>query len=159
MRFCHVKDSYIEFLRKYDERVPINKNESRMYIGVVLEVDDHKYYAPLSSPKQKHLKMKNTHDFRKIKGGKLGAINFNNMIPITEQAIINFDLLDIEDAKYQLLLKTQIIEIRHDAGNIKTVAEKLRSMIINNTCSEKLQQRCCDFKLLESVYMNYKEWE
>lgn len=43
-----------------------------------------KYFAPLSSPKQKHLKMKNDIDFYKLSNGKLGAINFNNMIPVPD---------------------------------------------------------------------------
>ena len=35
----------------------------RPYIGVLFEVDNSKYFAPLSSPKPKHLKLKTKLDF------------------------------------------------------------------------------------------------
>lgn len=35
--------------------------------------------------------MRNRKDFRKIDGGRLGAINFNNMIPVYDCALIDFD--------------------------------------------------------------------
>lgn len=41
------------------------------------------YFAPLSSPKPKHLKLKSKLDFLKIDNGKLGAIN--NMLPVTKK--------------------------------------------------------------------------
>ena len=88
MKFYHIKDTYIDFLRKYDEKVPENKNESRPYVGIVLTIGDIEYYAPFSSPKPKHKKMRNTKDFRKIGGGLYGAINFNNMIPVVKSALI-----------------------------------------------------------------------
>ena len=45
----------------------------------LFKIEDCEYFAPLSSPKPKHKKMKNTIDFLKIKNGELGAVNFNNM--------------------------------------------------------------------------------
>lgn len=36
--------------------------------------------------------MKNTIDFFKIKDGELGAVNFNNMIPVNEN---NYSLVDL----------------------------------------------------------------
>ena len=66
------------------------------------------YFVPLSSPKEKHLKMKNTLDFLKLDNGKLGAINFNNMIPVTgnNYTLVNFDKENksASDIKYILLL-------------------------------------------------------
>ncbi len=58
-----------------------------------------KYYAPLTSPKPKHLKMKNGKDFRKINGGQYGAINFNNMIPVPDSALLLIDIANEPDAK------------------------------------------------------------
>ena len=36
--------------------------------------------------------MKNTLDYMKIDNGNLGAINFNNMLPVTDKNIIKLDL-------------------------------------------------------------------
>lgn len=53
-------------------------------MGVLFEINSCKYFAPLSSPKAKHMLMKNQIDFYKIDRGKLGAINLNNMIPVID---------------------------------------------------------------------------
>ena len=45
-------------------------------------VKENMYFVPVSSPKDKHLKMKNLVDFMKLDKGALGAINFNDMIPV-----------------------------------------------------------------------------
>lgn len=56
--------------------------------------------------------MKNTLDFFKIKDGKLGAVNFNNMIPVNENNYSLVDLnkenLTIAELKYQKLLRKQL---------------------------------------------------
>ena len=41
--------------------------------------------------------MKNGKDFRKIKQGEYGAINFNNMIPVPDSALILIDIANIAD--------------------------------------------------------------
>lgn len=52
----------------------------RPFLGIVLTINDFSYYAPLTSPKPKHIKMKDQIDFIKINDGHWGAINLNNMI-------------------------------------------------------------------------------
>ena len=68
------------------------KKRSRPFIGIVLTLNDYDYYAPLTSPKPKHLHMKNQVDFLKINGGVWGAINFNNMIPIHSDQLEHIDI-------------------------------------------------------------------
>ena len=108
-----VSSRYCEYLRKYDYRVSYNSNEknTRPFVGVLFEINEYKYFAPLSSPKPKHLTMKNNIDFYKIDGGKLGAVNFNNMIPIPNgefQCIdINLSCSTKKEKMYQDLLRDQ----------------------------------------------------
>ena len=115
MKFYYIKDDYINFLRKYDKTVADNKEESRPYVGTIIEIDGNKYYAPFTSPKPKHKKMKNGLDFRKIENGNLGAINLNNMIPVVESAVIPINFRDIKDANYKKLLQKQYIAINKDS--------------------------------------------
>ena len=61
-------------------------------VGVLFKIDSKEYFAPLSSPKPKHLKMKNYVDFFKIDNGLLGVINFNNMIPVNKD---NYEISDL----------------------------------------------------------------
>ena len=48
---------YCDFLRNYDNKVPYNYNEKelRPFIGVLFRIGNLMYFAPLSSPKTKHL--------------------------------------------------------------------------------------------------------
>lgn len=81
-------------------------------LGVLFEVNDFKYFAPLSSPKAKYLKMHDNVDFLKLKNGELGAVNFNNMLPVTLNNIIMIDLDSKTNVKkeelYRKMLKEQL---------------------------------------------------
>lgn len=161
MRFYHIKDDFITFLRQFDQKVPDNKNESRPYVGVVLEIETIKYYAPFTSPKLKHKKMKNGKDFRKINNGIYGAINFNNMIPVLASALIEIDIANITDVKYRRLLQNQYNYIKADESAILRTAENLRKMIFENEndLSEHdkiIKQRCCNLPLPEKKYCEYQ---
>lgn len=87
MKFYNIADEYINYLRIYDSKVSKNKSEKRPYVGMVVEIGEIKYYAPFTSPKEKHLKMKNGKDFRKIQGGEYGAINFNNIFENSRKSV------------------------------------------------------------------------
>ena len=49
MKFYHIKDDFIAHLQKFDTKVAENKKQTRPYVGVVLEINSVKYYAPFSS--------------------------------------------------------------------------------------------------------------
>ena len=157
MKFYHIKDDYIDYLRTYDSKVAYNKCGKRPYVGTVLEIYGVKYYAPFTSPKSKHQKMKNGKDFRKIQQGKYGAINFNNMIPVVDSAL---DLIDIEhesDPKYKNLLQNQYAAIIRDEAGIKRTAITLHTLVMTedsklSTFDQRIKARCCNLKLLESIY-------
>ena len=63
--------------------------------------------------------MKNGKDFRKINQGIYGAINFNNMIPVVSEALIEIDINNLEDEKYKNLLFNQLNYIRADKKQIE----------------------------------------
>lgn len=161
MRFYHIKDSYISYLKQFDEKVAENKTESRPYVGVVMEIDDIKYYAPFTSPKPKHKKMKNGKDFRKINGGLYGAINFNNMIPVVDSALIEIDIAGVNDVQYRRLLQNQYNSIKKDENGIIATAGNLHNLIFKDESelSEyemKVKHRCCNLKILEQKYKDWK---
>ena len=50
MEICSVKEEYIKYLQKYDNRVCINKLDKafgRKYIGVVFEIKDFTYFCSI----------------------------------------------------------------------------------------------------------------
>lgn len=66
LNFYIIDDNYIKYLSQFDKHIAYNKNEKRPYIGVVLIVENHYYFAPLFSLKQKHKTYKDNLTFFKI---------------------------------------------------------------------------------------------
>lgn len=161
LKLVKIDKNYCEYLRKYDSKVIYNSNEkeNRPFIGVLFEVNQCKYFAPLSSPKEKHKKMKNCIDFLKLDHGELGAINFNNMIPVEENniEIINIDKRsrNIKEIEYNKLLKKQIFWLNRNKKILYIKSYKLYTKYINNKLDFKIRNRCCNFKLLEE---KCKKW-
>lgn len=152
---------YCNYLRKFDNRVPYNynKKELRPFVGVLFEVNNYKYFAPLSSPKSKHLKLESKIDLLKIDDGRLGVVNFNNMLPVTDDNVIFIDLdkkcLTETEKKYMKLLKKQLFWLRRNDVKIYERAKKLYSKYTNGTLKQNIVKRCCDFKLLEEKCNEY----
>ena len=159
MRIYNITDDYINYLHQFDEKVCFNKHEKRPYIGIVLQIGDLKYYAPFTSPKQKHANMKNTIDFRKIGNGNYGAILLNNMIPVIDEALIEVDINSIQDYKYRRLLQNQYIELNNDFEIIQKNASKIRTIAFLDESElsshqRLIKSRICNLKLLEEKYNN-----
>ena len=156
-----VNSKYCNYLRKYDYRVSFNGNKKKLrpFVGILFEIGKLKYFAPLSSPKLKHLNMKNSIDFYKIDGGKLGAINLNNMIPIpeTEYSRVNIHTKNLTKAeeKYKELLKDQLRWINRKGQILRKKAITLYNKRITNKLPKEICDRCCDFLLLEEKCKEY----
>ncbi len=131
LRIVRVNSEYCDYLRKFDNRVSYNKYEKelRPFIGILFKINSCEYFAPLSSPKEKHKKMKNTVDFFKIKNGELGAVNFNNMIPVKENNYslvdLNKETLTISELKYQKLLREQLDWLNANYIQVQNKSSKL----------------------------------
>lgn len=155
--------NYCNYLRKFDNKVPYNydKKVLRPFIGVLFEVNGFKYFAPLSSPKPKHKCMKSTLDFLKIANGELGAINFNNMLPVTDNNIIKLDLekdcLTKTEEKYTKLLKEQLYWLNRNQDKLYNKSTKLYDKYISGTLNSSIAERCCNFKLLEEKCLEYNK--
>lgn len=148
--FYTVDALYTEYLRQFDNKVPMEHPERhvRPYIGIILEVNDCKYFAPMSSPKEKHKKLQGK-DIYKIADGEYGVINFNNMIPVPEGAYHLLDFTNENDA-YKELLYNQYRDIRQNASKILKLARRLHGMYVHGHIPPGLDRRCCNFSLLEN---------
>ena len=163
LEIVRVDSDYCDYLRKFDNKVAYNKYEKelRPFIGILFEIDTCKYFAPLSSPKPKHKKMKNMIDFFKIKDGELGAVNFNNMIPVTDKNYtlvdLNKETLTIAEQKYQKLLKEQLSWLNAHYRQVKNKSFKLYQLYNSGKLPDNIKSRCCNFKLLEEKCLEYNK--
>lgn len=162
-KIVKVDYKYCDYLRKFDCKVPYNAGfkEMRPFIGILFIVNDCEYFAPLSSPKAKHLHMKNNIDFIKIDNGNYGVVNFNNMIPVTPNNYQLFDLNAVpqntHELKWQNLLKSQLLWLNKNIKYVKSKAIKLYDMYKNNNLDERIKSRCCNFILLEKKCKEYNK--
>ncbi|MBQ9707742.1 MAG: type III toxin-antitoxin system ToxN/AbiQ family toxin, partial [Firmicutes bacterium] len=109
IKLYEVEDAYIDYLSDYVPHLFHNKKDkqrhSRKYIGIVLTINGLNYFAPLSSFKKKHHKMKNTVDL--IKVGAYAVINLNNMFPVPDGLYQYVDFSKEKDANYRNLLMAE----------------------------------------------------
>lgn len=163
LKLVRINTDYCNYLRKFDDKVPYNfkVKELRPFIGILFTVNECMYFAPLSSPKPKHLKLKDKIDFLKLDGGKLGAMNFNNMLPVSEKNIIYLNLyeenLSLSEKKYNSLLKSQLYWLNRNKERIYGRSKKLYDKYITDELEYNIKIRCCNFILLEEKCYEYNK--
>ena len=158
---------YVRNLARADEHVmsvsPQTGKETRPFVGIIIICGTKKYCIPLSSPKPKHVSMKNDVDFTKIMDGErlIGVLNFNK-IPVDESCVSSLVLRitekdDIPSKKYKKMAIKQIEWCRNNQESIVKKANKLYDMIQSEKASAFLKNRCCDFTRLEKVLQKWME--
>lgn len=155
LKFYNIDNNYINYLYQFDSKVPYNKEQKRPYIGIVIEVNNVKYFAPLFSPKNVHKKYSDNPTYMRI-GKEYGIIRFNNMIPVIEEVLKPIEFSGIEDEKYRNLLMAQNNFIQQNTEKIRNKAEKLYKIV---TVDKKkfFIDLSCNFKLLEQKVASYKK--
>ena len=151
IKLYEVNPYYIDYLVPYAPHLFQNKQpgqyNERKYIGVVLSIQNMNYFAPLSSFKPKHEKMKNGLDFIKI--GNYAVININNMLPVPEGEFAYVDIPSVKDIQYRKLLQTEYRIIRKMQDKIRNQAAEVYKHKMKQGNATALAKRCNDFLLLE----------
>lgn len=138
LNFYIIDDNYIQYLSKFDKHIAYNKNEKRPYIGVVILVKEHYYFAPMFSPKQQHKTYKDNLTFFRMKSLKnkndLGIIRFSDMLPVPQECV---ELLDAKNKPYayRRLLSEQYNYINMPDNKRKIVkkADKIYAIVTGNS--------------------------
>lgn len=153
---------YYQYISKFENKLPqiYGSKSNRPFVGVIIEVDGSEFFAPLTSPKSKHQKMKNREDFHKIEGGKLGAINFNNMVPVPKECLnkvnLKISLMDSKkDKKYKRLMQNQKEWCNDNKKTLQVKGEKLYFKYVFKSLDEEVRKRCCDFVVMK---IKCEEW-
>lgn len=136
----------------------LNLKNKRIFVGIIIMVDEHQYCIPLSSieEKSKYQNMSNNITFRKItnKAGEvIGVLNINNMIPVRDEYLIPFNIeISLTDNEKQRKYKDHCMEelewCNEHENEIIMLARELHRMVCNNQ-SFKKRSVCPDYRLLE----------
>ena len=162
-KIVKVDSKYCDYLRQYDNKVSYNAGtkDLRPFIGVLFMIDKCEYFAPLSSPKPKHSKLKNTLDLIKIENGNYGVVNFNNMIPVMDKNYVIFDLnkkTENRAENFRLeLLRNQLRWLTANKKNVNTKSKLLYNLYKSNKLPKNVKDRCCNFPLLEEKCREYNK--
>lgn len=156
--FYNVDEAYVDYLLPHAPHLFRNAKatqvHSRKYIGVVLRVGSFDYFAPLSSFKEKHRRMKNGLDFVKVKD--YAVINLNNMFPVPPGCCHRVDFAAEPDRRYRDLLQAEYRAVKPMQDRIRRNAANLYRHKVENGDATGLAKRCNDFKGLERLCL---EWE
>ena len=157
LKIYEIENSYIDHLVPFAPHLFHNKKENqeneRKYIGIILTVNGLDYFAPLSSFKEKHKKMKNNMDFLRV--GNYAVINLNNMFPVPKSQCIYVDISKESNPSYKALLSAEYRIITSLTERILKNAKSLYEYKMKNGNSTPLAKRCNDFKLLEEKCKEY----
>lgn len=162
-KIVKVDSKYCDYLRQYDNKVSYNAGtkDLRPFIGVLFMIDKCEYFAPLSSPKSKHSKLKNTLDLIKIENGTYGVVNFNNMIPVMDKNYVIFDLnkkTENRAENFRLeLLRNQLRWLTANKKDVNTKSKLLYNLYKSNKLPKNVKDRCCNFPLLEEKCREYNK--
>lgn len=161
MEFYYVNLNYANYLQAYEKkirgftRVPniLYKGCSKFVFGVVLKIGQFNYYVPVSSYKIKqesNILIKIEADSEKIKG----TLRFNYMFPVPDNCLTKIDIKEIKDKKYRSLVNKEFEFCMNNIFKIKKKAELVYKLVTKDK-KKTLVVNSCDFKVLESAYLEY----
>ena len=160
--FITLTSNYLKYLGIYENKVSLKAN--RPFIGIVFKVNNKEYFAPLSSPKEKHKRMKTNIDFFKIDKGNLGIINFINNDICRNKLDLEMlsKSLNTDDIKYFRLLKNQLKYCEKNKNIILAKAEKIYNIFTKNLeklseSQKKMYRRVNNFKVLEHASKEFEK--
>lgn len=164
MKFYTIDDYYINYLKNFEKRIWNNfdKDNKRPYVGIVITNNSFDYYAPLTSPKPKNMKWRDSLTTIRLDdhNGLYGFICLNNMIPVKNGLVKFLDFTALKDKKYLDLLNKENNIIRKKKNRILKNANNLyketTKKIIVKPFIKKIKPYCFDFKDLEDKLDNYK---
>lgn len=132
LKFYTINEDYIEYLSQFDSHVSWNKEQKRPYLGIVLKIENHLYFAPLYSYKVGYDKYKENPTFMRIedrKGKNIAIIRFAEMIPVPDNCL---ELLDFNarGEKYRDLLQSESDFVNDNRAIIYAKAKKIYRNVV-----------------------------
>lgn len=165
-----VSNDYIDYLIKFDNNIMYREGKGyineRKYVGVVLEINGYKYFAPLSSPKNSDYFYKNgLKQIRKsiiplirlvtADGVLLSKVKLDSMIPVPDKCLTLYDYDNETDLKYKALVSKEIICLRKMRERILKNARVLYNQKTKKYQNIGYLNSTTDFKTLEAACDKY----
>ena len=176
LKLYEISDEYINYLRKRENLVLSTKENTRVhprkYLGVVYNINNYKYFIPLSSPKESDYQIvngnriirksiipivriiyKNDNDELELKG----TLKINNMIPVPNSELKLYDFQNEQDSYYKALVQKEILFIRKNRKRIINNANILYSQKMENNSAIGYLKNTINFSMVEKLHDEFVE--
>lgn len=183
LKFYIINKNYIDFLRSYPKLYNVFNNKEdtssfpRKYLGIVLSINDYKYYVPLASPKNSdyiitdsnksirksiipiiRIVVTNTKGNLELKG----TLKLSNMIPVPDTMITYYDFTKETDINYKILMEKEYEFIKKNkklilknASILYNQKTKEYELYSNNHKKPNYLKMVIDFKYAEEIYKEF----
>ncbi len=176
--FYKVDVDYLKYLNEKDSEVYYNSSyakDLKPFLGIIIAINLHKYFIPLTSAKEKHIKWKNSSDAHfliyetidkcvhienaivkpfseKEQMHILAVLDIKKMIPVPDGCYEAIDFNSL-DSRYRDLFRKEY-----------AFCLKVKDKIISKSCNtynkqletSKILPMHCNYKKLEELCKNYK---
>ena len=157
LNFFEVAGAYIAYLQNIDKRVPkIDYSavglHDKFLCGIVLNVNGHDYFAPISSfkiPQRTNIIIKDDN------GAYVASIRFSFMIPVPSDVVSLKRIADEASSQYRMLLNMELRFCRRNANAIYSRARFVYDAVTMKK-DPLMLKNCCDFKSLEAACAEYR---
>lgn len=180
LKLFTISNDYLEFLKNNPELHNVFDNKDsqgshkRKYIGVVFNIGEYRYYAPLSSPKntdyiwidgRKEIRRTIVPIIRIIVENELkGTIKLSNMIPVPSSELTYYNIELEQDENYKILVQKEYDFIKRNEKMIlknanilyrqktdSTSMNRYKPAYLNATIDFRYAENRCDRFIKEMV--------
>lgn len=148
--FYEVSPKYIEYLKQFEYKIPniIYDDREKFLAGVLFEINNLKYFAPVSS----FNKQQRTNFLIKAGDYPVGSIRLSFMFPVPDSAI-RLKNFENETSDYKKLVN---LEYRYCNKYRYAIRKKAKDIYSLQKSDSFYKMHCCNFPLLEA---KCRDWE
>ena len=153
LNFYNIDENYIKYLQRFDSKVPNigYSSHNKFVCGIILNINDVDYYAPLSSNKKVFHTSFAIEDGNKV----ISTIRFSFMFPAPLVVLnrMDFAKLALTDKNYANLLYKEWTYCLSKEQQIINKAKRIYTSGSNP--NHPFYNLCCNFAKLEQAAKNY----
>jgi protein AbiQ len=150
---------YMKYLSQFDAKVPFadyqeQGRQEKFQCGIVLRVNNHDYYAPVS-----HFNKSQPSNFiiKNERGEAVASIRFSFMVPVPVELVRRKEIAKELSLTHRHFLNWELNYCRTNAKAIFSTAKFVYDAFtnVNHEMHSLMVKNCCDFKLLEAKSVEF----
>lgn len=166
LSFYNVPSAYVNYLRDFETNIrgfshvplvdyELHNRKGKFFCGIVLQINDHQYYVPVSSNIRNH---QNTF-YLYQRGRRISSLRFDYMFPVPQEIISVYDLSKEPDRNYVALVDEELSICRSNAPIIRKMAFQtyIELAAPERNLTVERREHSCDFRLLEGACDIYRQ--